>query len=254
MRKFIKKIINHLSQSYYYKRQADSKFAPIIYYSPRFKNIVSRTIISFLPLFLRKRFSKLEINPRIFEEPFIFQNINLKKGSKILDIGCCDSKISLQLSTLGYKVTGIDLRNYGYFHPNFKFIKGNFLENQFPDDYFDYVIAISTIEHIGLDAYGGSLIKDGDKKTVKEIYRILKKRGKFLLTLPFGKKKITKNQRIYDSDSLGDLLRDFRVEKEEYYKAEEDMNYWIPVEKEDLSSLDYRNEVQGIALLSCQKI
>jgi 2-polyprenyl-3-methyl-5-hydroxy-6-metoxy-1,4-benzoquinol methylase len=54
-------------------------------------------------------------NERLIEWPFIFRHID-KPPKKVLDIGCWESILSIQLAMLGYKVTGIDIQNYGYKH------------------------------------------------------------------------------------------------------------------------------------------
>jgi len=251
MKNTFKKIIDYFSNKYYLKRQADAEFNPIIFYSLKSKNLFMRGITSILPLWVRKRMSILMTSSRIVEEPFIFENINLGNAAKILDLGCCYSKVSSELASLGFKVTGTDLNDYNYSHPNFNFTKGDFLKNKFQDNYFDCVIAISVIEHFGLNCYGGPMIVDGDKKAAKEIYRILKEGGKLIITLPFGKKETMPAQRIYDTAGLEDLLRDFRIEKEEYYKY--DKGFWLPAKKEVLVDTKFSEDVQGVVLALCQK-
>jgi hypothetical protein len=70
------------------------------------------------------------------------------------------------------------------------------------------VICISTIEHIGIrsDYTGYYNDEDGDIKTIKEIVRILKKKGgSAIITVPYG--KITKpTHRVYDRHALSRLL------------------------------------------------
>jgi SAM-dependent methyltransferase len=251
MNKFFKKIFIYFSDKYYLKRQADAKFNPVIFYSLKSANPLLRVITSFFPLELRKKFSNLVMSSRIVEEPFVLQNIGLERGSKILDIGCAYSKISLELASLGYQLTGIDLNDYPYTHPNFRFLKGNFLENKFLDSSLDGVIALSTLEHIGIDCYGGPLLEEGDKKAVKEIYRILKPGGKFILTLPFGKRKIMPGQRVYDMESLDDLLNDFAREKEEFYEYNNDA--WLPQKRELIATIDFSEKHQAVALVVCLK-
>ena len=54
------------------------------------------------------------INERIVEIPFVFQNLILKKGSKVLEFGCCQSSLAMQLASLGYRVTGVDFNDYEF--------------------------------------------------------------------------------------------------------------------------------------------
>jgi len=251
MKKILKRIINYFSNKFYLKRQADTEFNPVIYYSLKSENKFLKIIGVFLPFFIRKRLSILITNSRIVEEPFVFMNLDFPKESKILDLGCCYSKISLQLASLGCKVTGVDLNKYNYRHPNFEFIRKDFLEVDFPDDYFDCVLSVSTIEHIGLDCYGGKVIEGGDKKTVEKIYRILKKGGKFIITVPFGKAKLMEGQRVYDENLLGQLLSSFQIEKEKYFSYKE--GSWLSAEKSFLADIDFSDNSQGVALLVCKK-
>jgi len=94
-----------------------------IYY--QLKNLPKNKILRLIYGCISKNY-ELIVNERIIEYPFIFQNLNLRKGSKILDFGCWESKLSIELASLGFKVIGVDLNNYEFSHPNFKFIKGDF--------------------------------------------------------------------------------------------------------------------------------
>jgi len=50
------------------------------------------------------------------------------------------------------------------------------LKNNFEDEIFDVIVAVSSIEHAGLGAYGESKFEKGDYKIISEFYRILKKK------------------------------------------------------------------------------
>lgn len=193
-------------------------------------------------------------NERVVEMPFVFQNLKLKKGAKVLDFGCTDSKLPIELASLGYKVTGTDLREYKLRHQNFTFIKGDFQNNKFEDNTFDAVTAISAIEHCGLSDYGEGKFEQGDHKIVKEIHRILKPKGQFIITVPFGKKGRTPGYRIYDYMSLHELLRDFKIKKEEYFIGE-NQKYWIPSTPKYLENIDSASKgfVQGVACIVAEK-
>ncbi len=91
----------------------------------------------------------------------------------------------------------------------------------FQNDFFDIVTAVSTIEHIGLGRYGDPIDPDGDKKAIREIYRILKVGGKAIVTVPFGKRTILVHggialARVYDFSSLQELFSEFETLKIEY--------------------------------------
>jgi len=193
-------------------------------------------------------------NERVVEMPFVFQNLNLKQEAKILDFGCTDSKLPIELASLGYKVTGTDLRNYKLKHPNFNFIKGDFQKNKFGNESFDAITAISAIEHCGLSDYGEDRFEQGDYKIVKEMHRILKPKGQFIITLPFGKKGRTPGYRIYDLESLHILLKDFKIKKEEFYIGL-NQRYWTQTTAKELEKIDSVTPgfVQGVACVLAEK-
>ena len=63
--------------------------------------------------------AEIHVNERIIEVPFVLQR--LPKSGRILDVGCSNSALSLQLACMGYQVTAIDVRHYPFSHPNLKF-------------------------------------------------------------------------------------------------------------------------------------
>ncbi len=193
------------------------------------------------------------VNERIVENPFVFMHLKLDKGSRILDLGCHSSRISLQLANLGYKVVGIDFLDYGFTHPNFEFHKEDLLESNFQSESFDGVLAISTVEHAGFCAYSVEERKRGndDILLVNEITRVLKKGGQFIITVPFGAKARTRTQKVYDTQSLCSLLRAYTIETESYYRCVE-RKYWFEVDKKWFEQHTPRDRhVVGVALLSC---
>jgi SAM-dependent methyltransferase len=183
---------------------------------------------------LRQIFLEGVVSSRIIEYPFVFKNlIDIPKGGKILDVGCCYSLLSIHLASVGYKVYGLDIEEYHYIHPNFRFVKGDIRKTSFPDEYFDAVVAISTIEHVGIPfsfqkmrPFRGKSVR-GDLEAIKEIYRILKTSGIFLITLPIGERFVeTRAHRIYDKKEVESLLKDFKVKSIEVFVNKS--NCWLP--------------------------
>lgn len=156
---------------------------------------------------LRRKFSVREVNERIIEVPFILGN--LPKTGKILDVGACESPVSLMLASLGYKVWANDTRPYHFSHPNLTINVGSIISFQ-KKNYFDTVICLSVLEHIGLSAYGNTEKKDLDKKAIDKIYDVLKPCGKLLLTTPIDSKhRDLFEARVYTIPELKNYLYKF---------------------------------------------
>lgn len=217
-------------------------------------NIVRQVKGSILNMFLHKQVHR----PRIVEWPFVFRRLQMPPGSKILDFGCNESMLSIELASIGFNVVGVDLKDYQLKHPNFRFIKGD-IRGQFKAESFDAIIIISTIEHAGLGGYQEEPFNNGDKLVIREIHRILKKSGQLLLSVPFGKRWQGGWYRVYNSESLYSLLSDFQIGSEEYFRRI-DGKFWIPVRKQDLYDMPSGDEEDnpyqtenGIVLIDARK-
>lgn len=195
-----------------------------------------------------------EVNSRIVEISFVLQNIPDNKNLKIMDFGCAESALPLQLASLGYHVTGFDLQDYGFKHPNFHFVKGDFLKNKTVDSLFDIAVAISSVEHAGLGSYDSPVFSGGDIKIIEEIHKKLKNNGKLIITLPFGKKFKDKFMRRYDYHSLQNLLKGFKIIKEEYYIRNKEKTIWTECSREMAKNTGQENGPHdGLVCLVCKK-
>jgi SAM-dependent methyltransferase len=97
-------------------------------------------------------------------------------NSKILDVGCGNGDITIEILNMGFDVTGIDLGESSC--PKDRFIKVD-LQNEkypFPDNHFDIIFSKSVIEHL----------REPDHM-VDEIYRVLKPGGIFICLTPSWK-------------------------------------------------------------------
>lgn len=86
----------------------------------------------------------------------------LKKGMKIIDLGCGDMWLTSFLKEQGYDVVGFSLTKPAD-------IVGNVKKYEFNNNYYDVVIALEMVEHV--DCY-------------KEVFKMLKPNGLFILTTP----------------------------------------------------------------------
>ena len=182
------------------------------------------------------RFATEARTERIVETPEVLRNIP-SKNVKILDVGCRYSLLPIQLASLGNEVYGIDIYPYKRRHPNFHFTKLDILKAKFKRSFFDVVISLSTIEHIGLGFFGEKVDLDGDRKAIKKINFLLKRRGILLLTAPFGKPFDSSWYRVYDKKRLLKLLDGFKIREMRIYKKSSN-EVWIPVTLKEAETID----------------
>jgi SAM-dependent methyltransferase len=176
---------------------------------------------------------------RTAEYRFVLKNLP-PVGSTILDVGCCDSLLALRLAKRGYKVYGIDTRRYQEKHPNLTFVQEDILRTSFPDRLFDAVIAISTIEHIGLGVYGDPIHDNADIMAVREISRILRPDGRLIVTIPFAAQyRLAKYgggyERYYDANTIGRLFEGFQIRAREFLVGMRRFK-WVSASEQEASS------------------
>jgi len=173
---------------------------------------------------------------RSAEYNFVLQHLP-SNDATILDVGCTDSLLALRIAEMGYKTYGVDFRRYSERHARLGFVRGDLLHLPFPDGFFDTAVAVSTIEHIGLGAYGDPIQESADHVAMREAWRVLKVGGSVLMTVPFAAKHRTATwkgtvERYYDSDTLRTLCRGFVVCTQRFFVARSRFD-WIDGSEDD---------------------
>lgn len=122
-------------------------------------------------------------DPFLYGRYFISEEIDLilktlKPNSAILDIGCGTGHLTNEMKKKGYQVFGMEpseeMLNYAKKNfPDIEFKKGVSVNLPYPDNSFDFVIAIEVLRYLS---------HEDVFNTYKEIYRVLKKDGKMLVT------------------------------------------------------------------------
>lgn len=145
---------------------------------------------------------------RAVEIPWLLRTISAYPA---LDVG---SHESVYLHDLGGPVDGIDVRPAPEGQPLRQFFHADIRTWQAPEKY-PTIIALSTIEHIGLEfAPYGTLAddEDGDRHAIEGCMRNLTADGSFLLTVPFGHTYEHRGwYRRYDGTSLNELLDGYLI-------------------------------------------
>jgi len=211
--------------------------------------------------FLSRFLADIEVNPlfsaRIIEYPVFFQHLDLKEGKHILDFGCAEDILPIHLCSLGYKVTGFDFRPYPFSHKNFQFIQGDILTWEPKPAVFDAVVSISTVEHVGLSAYGDPLHEDGDKIAIEKLMKSLRVGGRLYLTVPAGRRCIEHIYRVYDSEGIKELVPN--IELLRFFHKPGRYLDWEECSAGIIDNLVYENyytlsPVQGMAFILAKKM
>jgi SAM-dependent methyltransferase len=130
--------------------------------------------------------------PRVIETPLALSSLGVRRGARILDIGCGGSIAPAVLAQKGIRATGVDLdapsveRQRSVFRKRFpeEWAAKNLTLSvadarhlPFAENSFDGVLAISTLEHIP---------GTGDSEAMGEIARVLSPGGRAFVSLEFA--------------------------------------------------------------------
>ena len=158
------------------------------------------------------RVDVLLVNERIVEQPFVFAALaQLPAGARILDVGGSESTVGLSLAALGHAVTVVDPRPHPLAHPNLTHAACRLdeLEAGTP---FDAAVALSAVEHFGLEHYGTERTDERlDLAATRRLRELVRPGGLLVLTVPFGAASADAFQRVYDEAGLAELLEGWEV-------------------------------------------
>jgi hypothetical protein len=160
----------------------------------------------------------VQVTERIVEVPFAMAALSrVEPGARVLDIGSAESTFPLSVASLGYRVTTVDPRPLAYSHPNLESYAVLLEDWAAPPGSFDAAFLISTIEHVGLGAYGERPYGEAehgvgaDADLLARVRAALSPEGLLVLTVPYGTRDRSDLERIYDDESLAKLLVDWEI-------------------------------------------
>ena len=134
---------------------------------------------------------------------YLFKRFGMKKGDKLLDIGCGRGEFVRAFKHLGLEVAGVDReRGDSEMLKGIEFRLGDDLENKpfpFEDNSFDIVFSKSVIEHIGKP-----------NNFMRETHRVLKPGGRVVTMTPDWKSQMLIAHCV-EISSFEDFLQKFEV-------------------------------------------
>jgi SAM-dependent methyltransferase len=109
-----------------------------------------------------------------------------KDSKTVCEVGASEGLFIYELRSRGYKTYGLDQRPFQEkVRSDITYLIKDYLKPlpEF-DNYFDYIVSISTFEHMGMGEYGDDRRDNGTLLALKNSYRLLKDDGFLILTLP----------------------------------------------------------------------
>jgi len=137
-------------------------------------------------------------NKETYETYFatISENIELRGGEKVLEIGCFDGLFLKKFADIGYECKGIDLNRYFIEYGRQKYGLdlecGTIFDFNFPEETFDIVIFNQLLEHL-----------PDPIRFLVEVRRILKNNGVIFLSVPNCGALIYQMEQRFLGDSIG---------------------------------------------------
>lgn len=155
----------------------------------------------------------VEINERIIEYPYVLERLApLESGARVLDVGGGESTLGLGLASRGFSVDLVEPGGVPFHHPDLT-VHTEPVEAVDGLQRPDAIVLLSTIEHIGIGAYGHDVADDHDLTVMRHLWDLAGPGTVLVLTTPFGHEhSIDDLQRTYDLDRLTRLLSGWLVD------------------------------------------
>lgn len=200
---------------------------------------------------------------RTVEVPWMLTKI--KEGS-ILDIGSAEScYVNELLEKNPTKLTLNDIRSFSTHEQDSRVscVTGDSRKlniTDFGGEKFDNVLCISTLEHMGLEAYGQQKDHnenpcDSQIKYLKYILdSYLKNNGQLILTIPYGKYEHGGWVIVYNKEAVDKIKTIFKLKEEVYFTLiDRDKDTWKEVSKEKcpLKGMDHYNGNMRATSVAC---
>lgn len=191
------------------------------------------------------------IDERVIEYPWFFSRLPGDKNGNLLDAGSVlnfdyilghDSlkKKKIFISTLAPE-------RYCFWRKGISYVYEDLRESCFRDNYFDWIVSLSTIEHIGLDNTmlytSDSLKKEQAGSTclaaVREYKRTLKPGGTLYLSFPFGQHESRGWFQIFDAEMLDQVIAAFSPGRVQEFHFKYEPEGWCVSSREESKGATY---------------
>jgi hypothetical protein len=192
------------------------------------------------------------LDERIVEYPWLLGRVPSNSGV-LLDAGSAlNFDFILSHETLRNKkifISTLAPERTSFWHSGISYVYEDLRDTCYKDGFFDWIVSLSTIEHIGLD---NTLFytQDSSKrehdpgsylKAIVEFHRILKSDGVLYLTVPFGRYENLGWFQVFNGEMVDTALQAFspRSYRETYFAYTS--NGWTVSSRQDAKDATYFN-------------
>jgi SAM-dependent methyltransferase len=192
-----------------------------------------------------------DVSSRILEQIFVHTHLP-RPPARLLALGCSDGTNAIEMAGLGFQVFGVDGRPLLLGHPNLTMMRTQSGQLPFEDESFDGAVALSTRGRLGCGWWAAQQHDASDEQVLAEVFRVLKRGGRFLLTVPFGQRTGASAQHVYDRAQLDRLLHAFRLVERGYGLRDGD-SWSFTLDEQRAEQADSSAGVRAVCLLVLEK-
>ena len=206
-------------------------------------------------LLAKLKASQPPASDRFIEYPWLLENINITSG-RLLDVGSTIGDQLYETLPKSIEINCLNLSAKKFKNKQIKFKQGDIRKTDYPDNYFNLITCVSTLEHIGVNGrYGSYYDPAGDIKAMSEIKRILKPGGILLATVPYGAKDVLPINKLYNKNRIANLFSGLEIISQEFKKFNKNWHVWLKVGETEAAKTDMASDGwYALCLIKAKKI
>jgi len=158
-----------------------------------------------------------------YQDTWAFQRITTHRPRRVVDIG--STALLVGIVSCLFPTVSIDVRPLPVSLPGLTCVEGSITAIPFRDSSVELLSSLCVIEHVGLGRYGDALDPLGSIKALREVARVVRAGGHFLMSVPVSHRSLLcfNAHRIFTKSQVLGWLPGFSIEDEVFLFPEPGM-------------------------------